>query len=174
MTPLLLMYTCMLPWTRNAPLKSVPWDSHGNWTSEKAIRTAEQPHCIALDLLLQCSHWKSLYNSLGRLCCNLNFLAKNVPHAGLSCWLHPGLDAAQTWNCEHTCLFHLLRGNFNQVVEHLCALLCLQAMLISNCFQEGSLAHRLCRNLHRLHWRHGEGEDVSRKGQVTRRYVGLD
>merc|ERR1719191_2732894 len=125
------MYTCKVPWPHNAPLKPVPWDSHGNWTSEKAMRTAEQPHCIALDLLLQCSHWKGLHDCLGRLRCNLYLLAKDVPHAGLGCWLHPGLDAAQTWNCEHPCLLHLFRGNFDQVVDHLCALLCLQAMLIT-------------------------------------------
>merc|ERR1719174_807503 len=168
MTHLLLMYMCMLPWTHNAPLKPAPWDSHGNWTSEKAIRTAEQPHCIALDLLLQSRHWKGLHNSLGRLCCNLHLLAENIPHACLSCWLHPGLDAAQAWNCEYPCLFHLLCGNFHQAVENLCALLCLQAMLISNCLQDGSLAHCLCRY---LHWRHAAGEDVSHEGKMKGGYV---
>merc|ERR1719265_1790671 len=166
MTRLLLMYTCKLPRTQctsQACSMGFPWNS----TSEKARRTAEQSHCIALDLLLQCSHRKGLHDGLGQLCCNLHFLAKDVPHACLSCWLHPGLDAAQTWNCEHPCLFHLLRGNFDQAVEHLCALLCLQAMLISNGFQECSLAHRLCCNLHGLHWRHAEGGVVSREGQIN-------
>ena len=84
-----------------------------------------------LDLLLQCSHWEGLDDGLSWLRLHLGLLAKHHPDSGFCGWLQASLDAAHTWNGEHTCLLHLTRSKGHEAVDHLGASLLLQAVLSS-------------------------------------------
>merc|ERR1719183_3147961 len=102
---------------------------------------ASAAHCCApisrLDLLFQCSNCEGLDNCL--------------------CWLGPGLDAANTWNCEYTRLLHFGCGDSHEAIQHIGASLCFQTMFGCNCLQQSTLCHSFCTtSLHRLHRRqHG-------------------
>merc|ERR1719454_2498783 len=80
-------------------------------------RHREESPCPALNLLLQCGHCVSFHNSLRRLCLDMHLFAEDIPNTSLRCWLCPGLDAAQTWDCENACLLHLFVAMFTKLVN---------------------------------------------------------
>merc|ERR1712216_30286 len=92
-----------------------------------------------LDLLLWGSSWKSFHNCLCWLCLHLGLLTENHLSACLCGWLAPGLDAAETWDGEHTCLLDFLCSNSNRAVQDIRTVLSLHVMLSGDRLQQFTL-----------------------------------
>merc|ERR1719484_226879 len=93
------------------------------------------------------------------LCLHLGLLTENHLSACLRGWLGPGLDAAETWDGEHTCLLDFLCGNSNKAVQDIRTVLGLHVMLSGDRLQQLTLCHCLRRaRLHCLHGSHCEVE----------------
>merc|ERR1719487_126602 len=125
--------------------------------------------CCHLDLLLERSNWESFHDGLRWLCLYLGLLAKHHPYACLGGWLGPGLDAANAWDGEHTCLLDLLRGDSHKAVQHIRASFSFQVMLSCNRLQQSPLCHRLCSTalLHGLHWRQHDALTICGTGNLV-------
>merc|ERR1719482_454348 len=103
--------------------------------------------------------WKSFHNCLCWLCLHLGLLTENHLSACLCGWLAPGLDAAETWDGEHTCLLDFLCSNSNKAVQDIRTVLGLHVMLSGDGLQQFTLCHCLRRaRLHCLHGSHYEAE----------------
>merc|ERR1719460_3506817 len=156
---------------RRCTFEPLLWDSHSSTASEKVLYRSRQ---ASLDLLLECSNWKSFHNCLCWLCLHLGLLTKNHLSARLGGWLGPCLDAAEAWDRKHTCLFDLLCGNGHEAVQHIGASLRFQAMLSGNRLQQSTLCHCLgSTSFHGLHWRqHGvmrRDESANNEAKVVKK-----
>jgi hypothetical protein len=137
--------------------KRALWDSHSYTPLEKL--ECSQTHYVTLDLLLQGGHWVGLDDCLGWLGLDLHLLAKHDPHARFRGWLRPGLEAAKSWNGEHTSLLHFLCCDGHEAGDHIGASLLLEAVLSRKRLRHGTLSHSLATGLHGLHGRkHGAEE----------------
>merc|ERR1712216_1060752 len=113
-------------------------------TLVKPLRKCQAKSCCTyLDLLLKGSNWEGFHHRLCWLCLHLGLFAEHHPHARFRGRLGLGLDAANAWDGEHTCLLDLSSGNGHKAVQHTGASLCFQVVLSGDCLQQCTLCHCL-------------------------------
>merc|ERR1719168_421551 len=97
-----------------------------------------------------------LHDLLRGLRLHHHYLAEDLPLAGLSRRLRPGLEAEHARKGEDAGLLHLGRGDRRETVQHLRALRLLQLAGCRKLLSNGALPDGLLRNaLHALHRCHG-------------------